>query len=430
MNHPDAVTGDHSGVPFPTTIEPLLERGTQFLTAALQATGVLAQDNQVSAIVHHKEFFGGGMGRKLLLSIEYQRDVGLKKELFVKLPRMFGDPLRDLFAPLMEPEVRFALLSRRDDFPIAVPECYFADYNRATATGILITERIPYGQGAIEPCHDKCLDYTLSEPLGHYRALTKALARLAGFHKAGRFGPTLEQQFPFDPHSVDAGARIPYTPEQLQAKLEKLRSFAAAHPGLLPGAAGSPQFLERLSREVPLVLQHELAIRRHLNQHSELIALCHWNANLDNAWFWSDAGAELQAGLLDWGSVAQMNLAQGFYGMTCAAETEFLNVHRRALMELFLEEYRASGGPHIAIEQFAFLFKLAVAVLGVAWILDAPALVQAQIPQLHRVKDRYDPRLRNDFLARAQLQLLVVFLNEWQVEDVGSALREFAARYG
>jgi hypothetical protein len=430
MNHPDAVTGDHSGVLFPTTIEPLLERGTQFLTAALQATGVLAQDNQVSAIVHHKEFFGGGMGRKLLLSVEYQRDGGLQKELFVKLPRMFGDPLRDLFAPLMEPEVRFALLSRRDDFPIAVPECYFADYNRATATGILITERIPYGQGAIEACHDKCLDYTLSEPLGHYRALTKALARLAGFHKAGRFGPTLEQQFPFDPHSVDAGARIPYTPDQLQAKLEKLRSFAAAHPGLLPGTAGSPQFLERFSREVPLVLQHELTIRRHLNQHSELIALCHWNANLDNAWFWSDAGGEVQAGLLDWGSVAQMNLAQGFYGMTCAAETEFLNVHRRALMELFLAEYRSSGGPHIAIEQFAFLFKLAVAVLGVAWILDAPALVEAQIPELHRVKDRYDPRLRNDFLARAQLQLLVVFLNEWQAEDVGSALREFAARYG
>jgi hypothetical protein len=429
MNHPDAVTGDHSGVPFPTTIEPLLERGTQFLTTAFQATGVLAQDNRVTAIVYQKEFFGGGMGRKLLLSLEYQRDSGLKKDLFVKLPRMFGDPLRDLFAPLMEPEVRFALLSRRDDFPIVVPECYFADYNRATSTGILITERIPYGQGAIEACHDKCLDYTLSQPLDHYRALTKALARLAGFHKAGRFGPDIERQFPFDPRSVDAGARIPYTPEQLQAKLDKLRSFAAAHPGLLPGPAGSPQFLERFSREVPLVLQHELAIRRHLNQHGELIALCHWNANLDNAWFWTDAGGELQAGLLDWGSVAQMNLAQGFYGMTCAAETQFLNVHRRALMELFLEEYRVSGGPRIAIEQFAFLFRLAVAVLGVAWILDAPALVEAQIPELHSVEDRYDPRLRNDFLARAQLQLLVVFLNEWLVEDVGSALREFASRY-
>ncbi len=37
MNHPDAVTGDHSGVPFPTTIEPLLARGAEFLTAAFQA---------------------------------------------------------------------------------------------------------------------------------------------------------------------------------------------------------------------------------------------------------------------------------------------------------------------------------------------------------------------------------------------------------
>ncbi len=311
-----------------------------------------------------------------------------------------------------------------------MPQCYFADYNRATSTGILITERIPYGQGVIEACHDKCLDYNLPDPLGHYRALTKTLARLAGFHKAGRFGPDIERQFPFDPHRVDAGARIPYTPEQLGAKLDKLRSFAAARPGLLPGPAGAPQFLERFAREAPLVLQHELAIRRHLNERSDLIALCHWNANLDNAWFWTDATGALQAGLLDWGSVAQMNLAQGFYGMTCAAETPFLNVHRRALMELFLEEYRASGGPHVALEQFAFLFRLAVAVLGVAWILDAPTLVEAQVPQLQSIADRHDPRLRNDFLARAQLQLLVVFLNEWLVEDVGSALREFASRYG
>ena len=154
----------------------------------------------------------------------------MQKDLFVKVPRDFGDPLRELFGPLMEPEVRFALLSRRDGFPIAVPKCYFADYNASTTSGILITERIAYGQGNIERCHDKCMDYELTDPLGHYQALTKTMARLAGYHKAGKFGAETEKQFPFDSNKVDMGARIPYTPEQLQVKLDKLICFAEAAP--------------------------------------------------------------------------------------------------------------------------------------------------------------------------------------------------------
>jgi len=71
--------------------------------------------------------------------------------------------------------------------------------------------------------------------------------------------------------------------------------------------------------------------------------------------------------------------------------------------------------------------KLSIAVLGIAWILDAPSLVEIQIPDVHTVKDRHDPKLMNDFLARAQLHLLIVMLNEWLVDDIGSALERFAA---
>jgi hypothetical protein len=74
------------------------------------------------------------------------------------------------------------------------------------------------------------------------------------------------------------------------------------------------------------------------------------------------------------------------------------------------------------------MVKLSVAVLGIAWILDAPTLIEAQIPDIHAVKNRYDPKLKNDFLAHAQMHLLIVMLNEWQADDIGAALREFAAR--
>lgn len=154
----------------------------------------------------------------------------------VRFAREFPDALRGLFAPLMEPEVHFALLSRRADFPIAVPKCYFADYDPATKSGLLVTERIAYGQGRIERCHDKCVDYEIDGLLEHYQALTRFLAQLTAAHKAGRYGADTEQLFPFDAQRIDPGSRIPYTPEQLRGKLDKLKSFAKAVPQLFPGS--------------------------------------------------------------------------------------------------------------------------------------------------------------------------------------------------
>jgi hypothetical protein len=410
-------------------VESLREWGADFLTTAFRSSGAIATDNRVIAIVGFTEFFGGGMGRKVLLSVAYERDeAGLHTSLFVKFTRDFGDPLRELFSPLMEPEVRFALLSRRNDFPIAVPKCYFADYSAAMSTGILITERIRYGEQGIEPRYDKCLDCELDNPLEHYRALTKTMARLAGYHKAGHFGAETEQAFPFDAQHIDPGSRIPYTAEQLQAKLEKLLAFAADAPQLFPERIRDGDFLLRFAREAPLVLEHELAIRSYLNESADCIALCHWNMNLDNAWFWRDAQGELRAGLLDWGSVGQMNIAQAFYGMTCAAEADFLHAHRRDLMALFTEEYRRYGGPAIDLDELALLARLSVAVLGIAWILDAPTLVERELGDVRAIAGRHDPALRSNFLARAQLQLLVVFLSEWQSDDIGTALRNFAGR--
>jgi hypothetical protein len=428
MNHPDMVVGGELGISFPTSIEALLAAGADFLSTAFRASGVLGEGNRVTAITDSREFFGGGMGRKLLLTIAYQHQGdGLHTELFVKFPRDFGDPLRELFGPLMEPEVRFALLSRGTGFPIAVPRCYFADYDEATTSGLLITETIAYGQHEIEPCHEKCVDYELENPLGHYQALTRTMARLAAYHRAGNFGPELDRKFPFDPTVIDTGSRIPYTPDELREKLERLLAFADQAPRLFPDALKDSAFLARFVAQAPAVLEHEEAIRSYLNQAGDCIALCHWNMNLDNAWFWKDEQGVLNAGLLDWGSVGQMNLAQGLYGMTCAAEADFLNTHRHDLLELFAREYAAGGGPRLDLEELLLQYRLSVAVLGIAWILDAPSLIEGELPNFARLQGRRDPKLRSSFLARAQLQLLMVFLNEWQAEDIGEALRRFGS---
>lgn len=422
------VPGPQLGIQFPPNIEPLREAGTQFLTAAFRAAGVLDSDNSVTGITRFEEFFGGGAGRKLLLCVQYAKpQPGLHTDLFVKYPRDFGDPLRELFSHLMEPETRFALLSRRPGFPLAVPECYFADYDPQTRSGILITERIDFGRNGIEPFYDKCLDYELAAPLEHYSALIRVIARLAGAHKSGRFGAEIDQQFPYDPKRIRPHDLIPYTPDQLQQKIENLGRFSDRYPQLLSPRVASAPFLTRLATQAQGYLRHELAIKRFLNSRAEFVALCHWNANIDNAWFWRNASGELQAGLLDWGSVSQMNVAQSIFGALCAVEIDFWNAHCDHLILVFAEEYRRCGGPVLPVPELKFHVQLFVAMLGLAWLIDAPAIIEANLQGLDAIESRFDPGFRSNFLARAQLQLLVVLLNAWQTEDYGAVLDRFLA---
>ncbi|SEB61931.1 hypothetical protein FIV41_20440 [Pseudomonas marginalis] len=423
ISYPIQVTGDLLGLPFPTSIESLIEQGPEFLTLAFRACGALSEDNRVTAINTPQEFFAGGMGRKLLLSVQYENPSDeLHTELFLKFPRDFGDPLRELFSPLMEPEIRFALLSRKPGFPVAVPKCYFADYHAASSSGLLVTEKIRFGQDGIEPGYEKCQDYELPDPLAHYKALTQALAKISSAHKAGRLDVDVDLNYTLDIQSASAMNRIPYTPSELEAKLDYLRSFIDRVPQLFPDTLRCKAFLMRFSQQVPLFLEHEDAIRAFLHSSSDYVALCHWNANVDNAWFWKSDQGTLQAGLLDWGSVGQMNIAQALFGMICAAETEFLNAHKQELLHLFVEEYQRNGGPTLDVDTLALHLKLAIATLGIAWMLDAPALIEAQIPEIETILSRHDPRLKNDFLARAQLHLLIVFLNEWQTGNFGELI--------
>ena len=112
----------------------------------------------------------------------------------------------------------------------------------------------------------------------------------------------------------------------------------------------------------------------------------------------------------------------------CAAEPTILNLHRSTLMKWFADRYEESGGPPINTDELLFQTKLATALLGVAWILDAPSIITTQLPDVRLVDDRFDNRLKQNFLAHAQHHLLIVFLNEWLIGDIGGALREVVAK--
>jgi hypothetical protein len=142
---------------------------------------LLADVNSVTHVTEFREVDGGSTGRKVMLSVEYDRAAtGLHTDLFAKFSRDLDNPVRDRGKTQMEPEVRFASLSRVPGFPIGVPSVQFGDYHRRTGTGILIKERINFGDNGIERQYHKCLDYEMPEPLANYRALLTALASLAG----------------------------------------------------------------------------------------------------------------------------------------------------------------------------------------------------------------------------------------------------------
>ena len=65
---------------------------------------------------------------------------------------------------------------------------------------------------------------------------------------------------------------------------------------------------------------------------------------------------------------------------------------------------------------------LYVGIMGLAWLMDAPALIQAQIPDLTDLADRFDPRLEANETARVQLHMMTTFLHLWNTQDFGNLL--------
>lgn len=419
----DLVPGDATGLLIAAHGEALRAGGEPFLTEAFRRFGALAADNSVARITRLETCPGGSTGQKFFLSVQYAHpDPDLHTDLFVKFSRDFADPLRDRGKWEMEGEVRFAALSRRPGFPIRVPTAYFADYHHASGTGILITQRIPFGTDGIEPHHEKTLDHLLPDPLAYYRVIVPALARLAAAHKSGRLSADIDTRFPYDPGSFAAVNSIRSNRQQLRDQVARYADFAKSYPQLVPANIADPAFFAKLDRDVGRFLEHEATIQLFLRSDPDLIALCHWNANIDNAWFWRDADGALQCGLMDWGHVGQMNLAFALWGSLCAAGLDIWNDHLDELLQLFTDELHAHGGPRIEVRELLLHLHCYVALMGIGWMLEAPARIMFRLPEAAHATGPHDPIFRKSETARNQLHVSTTFLNLWQTHDFGASL--------
>lgn len=422
----DWVRGDILGLEFPVHPAALQSGGPEFLTRAFRASGVLAADNSITHIAHLDAFSQGGTGLKALLSVTYERDApGLSRDLFVKFSRNFTDRVRDSGRYHMPPEVRFANLARDPDFPVAVPKCFFADIDEDTLTGIIISERISYGQGAIEPHYAKCMDQILPDPFAHYSALVSNLARLSGSHRSGQLGEAAARYFPLDPALLIA--RRPRLEGPLLVKrINRLAQFILEFPHLVPAHIADRAFLDSFCADAPLVIDLQEDVWRFLHSQPDMIALCHMNANIDNAWFWRESDGELRAGLIDWGSAGQMSVASSIWGCIGAAEPELHDFHLDELLDTFISEYARAGGPLLDRGELAQHLELHV-MMSALHMTTAPPAILREIPDPGVAADRYDPVFTQNETARVQLKITISLLNMWQRRNLGRHLRADAA---
>ncbi len=419
-------TGDLHGIEFPADAATLLADGEGFLTRAFHASGALPAGNRVSEISQAEEFFGGGTGRKLVLRVAYASPApDLPEELFIKFSRNFDDEVRDRGRFMMVSEARFATLSGSADFPVAVPRCLFADVEAQTGTGLLITERLQFGSDGLEAHYPKCMDYLVPEPLEHYKVILKAQARLAGTHRRGGLSPEFDRYFPYQP-DLAAAAFAVHTPlEKLLKWAERMFDFVARYPQLFPENVRSPGLREQFIRDIPDVIAAADSVRALAMGNPDLIALCHWNANIDNCWFWRDGAGELHCGMLDWAMVGQMSVAQAISGVISGAESAIWDDQLGELLQVFVEEYAASGGPLVDAGELERLILLSLAVSGISFFMGAPVAIAREIGELEGVISYRDQCFQEHENARIQLHMMTRMLNTWQTRNLGDMVRQY-----
>ena len=110
-----------------------------------------------------------------------------------------------------------------------------------------------------------------------------------------------------------------------------------------------------------------------------------------------------------------MNIGLALWGALSAAESQMWEQDLDNLLALFIDEYRRAGGPQLEQKRLKQHLVYSAVVMGLSWLMDAPALILREIPNLAMVKDRCDPRFSRCESARTQLQMLINFLNLWQI---------------
>lgn len=408
--HREVAPGDHYGLDFPFTMDMLLAFGPSFLTDAFRAAGTISANNAVTRIVELKPLGKFGASDNAFLTVAYRTaEPGLAEKLFVKFPPL-EEGLKFALAPMARNEILMHGLFRDRPLPVPMAKYHYAEYSTRTTNYMLVTERIPFGEPPTEPAYTKGWDHLLPDVEGHYAVLVRAQARLAAAHKRGALGDDIEDVFPFA-----QAARTVTRIDDPEGKVDLLVDFVfRVAPQLFAEPARSHAFMARWREDVLLGLRNQEALIGFLHREVDYVSFCHLNLNPDNAWFWRDGDGQLHAGLLDWGGVGQMSVAQALGGMLMMADPErYLSLSGMAL-DVFIREYADLGGPLLDRNKLRRQYKAAVYLTSLTTIVDIVANLLPGLPEgdYRTMENRFDDRLLDSGLYAA-IAWIDDMLREW-----------------
>ncbi len=90
---------------------------------------------------------------------------------------------------------------------------------------------------------------------------------------------------------------------------------------------------------------------------------------------------------------------------------------------MFVGEYAAAGGPGLDPEELIRQLLRYATVMGVSWLLGAPARLRAGLGEPAPELTRFHPTIAGDESLRAPLQMLVNVLWLWRTREVAALLQ-------
>jgi hypothetical protein len=118
----------------------------------------------------------------------------------------------------------------------------------------------------------------------------------------------------------------------------------------------------------------------------------------------------------------QMNVAYGLWSALSSADLSLWDRHLDELLALFCTTLHEQGGPLHDLDMLKLHLDMSVALLGLALLMDTPALVLSSLPDAADMASPLDPRMFGKGVARSFLHVFTSFLNLWETRDFGAGL--------
>lgn len=194
---------------------------------------------------------------------------------------------------------------------------------------------------------------------------------------------------------------------------EEFIAAAAAHT--FPKELVAKPYLDRFFKEAGEMSKYCCEMSAYSLLVPEYWTLAHPNAQIDNAFYWRAESGEMECGLLDWGATNHGSIPIVIGNGWMGAEPEVMAEHEERLVQVFLDEYEKVTGVRFDFDDLIMHIKLAQASVLFGCCANVGTLLRIiKRGDWKDVKDRYDPKINENFLVRCYYVQVELFLGMWK----------------